>query len=843
MHMNIKKCGFLTSYLMVLCVSSLMAQTNWEELPPIPDKEGFAGLFTGVSHDVLICAGGANFPNKRPWEGGVKKWYDHIYLLDDENGDWKLAEERLPFSRAYGISVSYNDRVILVGGSDSKAHYEEVIALEYDDGKAIIHNSLPSLPEPLATMCGTEVDGVIYVAGGSQAPGGMGSDRFYMLDLKLPDDELEWIEGPKWPGPSRIQAVAASHDGSFYLFSGFNLKQGLDGVIDRMPLRDAYRYDPGDEKPSKGTWTKLPDMPRATAAAPSPAFRVGMAHLVISGGLDKETIRFTDQASHPGFKETVIAYNVHSNEWVTMDDMPVGSSRVTAPTVFWKNRWVVPNGEIGPGRRSPKVYAFNSTIDFGWQNWATLVIYLCLMLLIGLYYSKKNDSTSDYFVAGGRIPWWAAGLSIYGTQLSAITFMAIPAIVYATDWRLALGSLMIFGIVPIIVRFYLPVYRRANITTAYEYLERRFNVHVRIIGSSTFVLLQLARMGIVLYLPSVAISSVTGIDITTCILVMGVVSTFYTVLGGIEAVIWTDVLQVVVLLGGAIGCIVVAVSSIDGGINEVIRIGMDYDKFKMFDWRWDYTELVMWVAVLGFFFLNLISYTSDQVVIQRYLTVKDEKSAALSLWTNGIIVLPAIFVFFGLGTTLFVYYLTHPAEVSSANPDEILPYFIVAKLPLGLAGLVISGIFAASMSSLDSSMNSISTVYVVDFHKRIWPGLSDSKYLKMARWLTVITGAFGTMVALFIASSDVGFIFDFFQTTLGIIGGSLAGVFVLAIFTKQTHAKGAIAGVVAGAVLTLLVKYLTEINGYLYGAIGVVSCVVVGWLVSRVLPSETKSPK
>lgn len=840
--MNQKKYFLLLILVGFLFFSSpLLSQSQWSELPPIPDKEGFAGLYAGISHGTLICAGGANFPDKKPWDSGIKKWYDNIYLLDEVDGTWRIANTKLPKPIAYGVTISYENQMILIGGNDSEDYYDDVISLEYVSNKIVIDSNFPKLPEPISNMSGTIIDGVIYISGGSKSQKGLSTNNFYLLDLKTNKKERQWKKGPTWPGVSRIQSVSAVHDGNFYLFSGFQLKPSANGTNERILLKDAYRYNPGNILSEQGKWSKLPDMPRAAAAAPSPAFNVGLSHIIIPGGLDEKTLTFKDPSSHPGFNESVIAFNVNSNEWTVMEDMPLGISRVTAPSVFWKDKWIIPNGEKGPGTRSSNVYAFSTSISFGWQNWLTLIVYLFLMILIGFYFSKKGVNTSDYFLAGGRIPWWAAGISIYGTQLSAITFMAIPAIVYATDWRLALGTLMILCIVPIIIKFYLPVFRRMNITTAYEFLERRFDFNVRILGSLTFILLQLGRMGVVLYLPAIAISSVTGIDIILCIAVMGVFSTIYTVLGGIEAVIWTDVVQVIVLLGGAIACIFVAISNIDGGVSEVIRIGFEYDKFKLFDLRWDYSQLVLWVAIIGFFFLNLISYSSDQVVIQRYLTVKTEKDAARSLWTNGLISIPGVFIFFGLGTTLFVYYLTNPGEISSGTVDELLPYFVVTHLPVGVAGLVISGIFAASMSSLDSSMNSIATAYITDFHKRFWPDLTDRRYLKLAKFITVLMGAFGTLMAILIATSEIGYIFDFFQELLGMIGGSLGGVFILAVFFKKATSKGAIIGTLGGALCTILAKNFTDINGYLYGAIGAISCVLIGLTFSHIFNNKLKS--
>ncbi len=815
--------------------TNMVHAQHWSEFPALPDAEGFAGLFAGECNGTLICAGGANFPDRRPWEGGTKRWYDQVFFLEEEDGVWNKAPQRLPWKRAYGVSISYKDQLILIGGSDSIRHYDDVIGLTFKDGAIEIAHDFPKLPKPLANMCGGILKGVIYIAGGNESPDGLASSDFYQMDLNVEPQDRRWVLGNSWPGLARIQAVSASDGQSFYLFSGFKLSRSSSDGIQRSLLTDAYQYHP--EVGGPGTWTTLPTMPRGVAAAPSPAFAVGMSHIIIPGGLDQATLQYTDPSTHPGFSDAVLAFNKQSQQWVKMNDMPKGSSRVTAPTVSLNGKWLVISGERAPGVRSPKIYAYQTGVSFGLINWLTLLGYLAMMILMGIYFARRGKSTEDYFLAGGRIPWWAAGISIYGTQLSAITFMAVPAIVYATDWRLAVGTLMILAIVPFIVKYYLPAFKRFRITTAYEFLEFRYNVKVRWLGSLIFILLQLGRMGVVLYLPAVAISSVTNIDIILCITIMGVFATLYTVLGGIEAVIWTDVVQVIVLMGGAVACIIVAIANIDGGIGEIIQIGIENDKFRIFEWSWDYSELVFWVAITGFFFLNLISYSSDQVVIQRYLTVETEEQAARSLWTNGLITLPGIFIFFGLGTTLFAFYLSNPGEISSNTADEILPYFVVAELPVGMAGLVISGLFAASMSSLDSSMNSISTAYVTDFHKSIWPNLKDQTYLKWARVVTVIMGAFGTLTAVWIALTNVGFIFDLFQEILGMIGGSLAGVFALAVFFKRSNSTGAIAGTIGGALLSISCRYFTEINGYLYGAVGVLGCIVIGLLVSSMSKS------
>lgn len=804
------------------------------QLPSIPDKEGFAGMFAGVSGGALLCMGGANFPEGKPWEDGVKVWYDHIYILESENGAWHKSDTKLPAPLGYGVSVSYKDQVLLIGGSDTQKHYSQVIGVEYKDGKTTIDTNYPDLPVPLAMMSGVLVDNTIYIAGGLENPTGPPTNHFFALDLSIDPSTRKWIALEPWPGSPRLLSVAASKDGKFYLFSGIFSFKDKEGRPDRIMLKDAYLFDPVN----KG-WTSLPSLPRAVAAGPSPAPVLGLNHIVFPGGLDSTTAIYPDPETHPGFLEDILAYNTLSNSYVSVGRLPKGGSRVTLPSTYWNGGWVIPNGESGPGVRSPNVYSISNKVSFGPWNWLFLAIYLIGMIILGLYFSKREESTNDYFLAGQRIPWWAAGLSIYGTQLSAITFMAIPAVVYATDWTLAIGSVMIILLIPLIVKYYLPFFRRLNVTTAYEFLEKRFNVKVRTLASVSFMLMQLARMGIILYLPAVAISSVTGLDVYFCIALMGLISTIYTVIGGIEAVIWTDVVQVIVLMGGAIGCILVAIFNVDGGLSEVINHGLEMDKFKMLHWGWDPTRLVVWVAIVSFFFLNLIPYSSDQTVVQRYLTVKDEKEAARSLWMNAYLIVPGIFIFFGLGTVLFIYYLDNPEIINANKPDELLPYYIVQSLPSGLAGIVIAALFAASMSSLDSSMNSIATAYTTDIHVRFKKATSDVENLKMAKWITVFIGLIGTGSAMFIAAANVKYIFDYFQELLGLFGGGLAGLFILAIFIRKANSIGAISGLFGSAVVTWMIRSQTDVTGYLYATVGVVSCVIIGYFISVLWPGSS----
>jgi len=281
-------------------------------------------------------------------------------------------------------------------------------------------------------------------------------------------------------------------------------------------------------------------------------------------------------------------------------------------------------------------------IRFGGVNFFVLIAYLIALVWMGTYFSRREKTTDDFFLAGRRIPWWAAGLSVFGTGLSAITFMAIPAKSFSTNWVFILTNFAPILCIPLVVAFYIPLYRRLQVVTAYEYLEKRFSLPVRLLASAFFILFQFGRMAIVLFLPAVALSTVTGLNVYLCILIMGVLTTCYTVLGGIEAVIWTDVLQVVVLLGGAILCIILITSQVDDGLVGIIRTGMEHKKFHTFNWTWDWTMSAVWVVVLGSFLSAIMPNTADQSIVQRYLTTPSEQAAKKAAWTSAMTPLTAL---------------------------------------------------------------------------------------------------------------------------------------------------------------------------------------------------------
>jgi N-acetylneuraminate epimerase len=335
----------LLALMPVVTVKSESLKFNWKQLPPIPDPVGLAAPFAGVSGGALIVAGGANFPDAMPWEGGQKAWHDSIFVLADAHGPW-LTNFKLPHPIGYGVSVTTPAGVLCAGGSDARQHFKDVFRLNWRDGK-IETTPLPPLPRPLANACGALVENTFYVAGGIETPDATNALKtFWSLDLAEP--KSPWRELPPWPGPGRMLAVAGACRGSFYLCSGVSLSADAAGKPVRHYLEDAYRFTPGQG------WKRIADLPRAAVAAPSPAL-VFQDQLLIVTGDDGELVNFEPKSAHPGFPKSMLCYQPLSDRWTNLGDTPL--SRATAPVVPWKNGFVIPNGEARPGYRTPEVWS------------------------------------------------------------------------------------------------------------------------------------------------------------------------------------------------------------------------------------------------------------------------------------------------------------------------------------------------------------------------------------------------------------------------------------------------------------------------------------------------------
>ena len=348
---------------------------------------------------------------------------------------------------------------------------------------------------------------------------------------------------------------------------------------------------------------------------------------------------------------------------------------------------------------------------FGPVAWSVLAAYFLLMAGMAWYFIRKKKTAADYFIGGGKIPWYVAGMSIFATMLSSISFLAVPAQFYIADWRYVPMTFGIFAMAPVVIFFYLPFFRRLKVASAYEYLERRFNAAVRLFASGAYVVFMVSRVAIVTLLPALALNAMTGVSIDGCILVCGVATIIYCAFGGFEAVVWSDFVQGIVLVSGALAIFVALVHGSDGGIAGAWADASANGKTTLLDLRFLSTEPVLWVVLVIAVIENLSSYTSDQCVIQRYMSVKDEKAAARSIWFNGVFTVVVSTMFSAIGTALWTYYRSHPEMLDPSLPkaDSILPFFIVSGLPPALAGLVAAALFAATISTLSANLSSAAT--------------------------------------------------------------------------------------------------------------------------------------
>ncbi|MBI1369542.1 MAG: sodium/solute symporter [Planctomycetes bacterium] len=827
--------------------SKMMA---WSPLPDLPDKLGVAGPFVGVHHDALIVAGGANFPTAAGgdlWQAD-KVWHDEAYVLvrDGKDGYTWLTGFKLDRPVAYGACVSTERGVVCMGGNDAKGVFSRCFLLKWDaDTRTLTQSPLPDLPEPCAFGAAARIGDTIYLAGGQNGASlETAMSNFWALHLTK-DGADPWEKLPAWPGQSRaFNLTLAQHNGfddCIYVMSGRRQKEGVSGVDGMDPLRDVYEFNPKTR-----AWRKRSDVPVCVMAGTGAA--VGQSHLFVLSGADGSLFAKADELkdAHPGFPKRAWAYHTITDTWIDAGTTPM--NQVTTPAVKWDGAMVIAAGEVRPRVRSSEVWRIlplEHGVAFGPINFAVLIVYLLAMVGVGVYFANKNTDTDDYFRGGQRIPWWVAGCSIFATMLSSITYMAVPATAYAQNWVLIVANFMIPAVAPLAVYVALPFFRRIDATSAYEYLSKRFNLPVRLFGSGLFTVFHIFRMGIVMSLAALALASVTPLSPVQGLLIMGLLSIIYCTLGGIEAVVWTDTIQTFVLLGGAMVCFVLVIIDIDGGLGRFFDIAMTDHKMHMVNFDFSetsYMTMAIWVVVLGGLGQNVSSYVADQAVVQRYMTTSDADTAARSIWMNAALTIPASFLFFGMGTALYVYYKLHPQQLDpTINTDQIFPLFISTRLPVGAAGLIVAGIFAAAQSTISTSMNSTATTLVTDFMRPFNLCRTERGYLNAGRTLTLALGVAGTIIGLLFVDASNRLRFASFLWIIGLFMGVLGGLFCLGILTRRANGLGAFIGVVSGVAAIIALNLYSHIHWYLYAPVGIVICFSIGYLASIVMPASPKN--
>ena len=832
---------------------------DWQPLPPLPDPIGVAGPFVGSHQGGLIVAGGANFAAAEAadlWDV-PKQFHQAAFVMapaaDEASGfAWRtgFALER---PLAYGACASTPAGVVCAGGDDGSAVSAEAFLLTWDPERGGLEQTpLPPLPAPSTAGGAALVGDHVYVVAGQDGLGlESAGDALWRLDLtQLEAAGLAWERLPPVPGgPRAFAIVAAQHDGfaeCLYVIGGRRQQPGTEGIAGIETLADCHEFSPERHAVDPATaWRRRADPPTPLMAGTAAAF--GQSHLIVLAaadgtGLEKIAADPDFVKRHPGFPRRAWAYHTITDTWTDAGETP--ACPVTTPAVAFDGGVVVASGEIRPRVRTSAVWRITAVPDgtrFGWLDYGVLVAYLAAMVGVGVYFMNKMKDTDDFFRGGQQMQWWAAGCSIFATMLSSITFMSIPAKAFAQDWVYAVGNLMIVAVAPVAVYLALPFFRRIDATSAYEYLERRFNRGVRLFASGLFTLFHVFRMAIVMSLAGLALAVVTPLTPAQSVVLMGVLSILYCTLGGVEAVIWTDTIQTAVLLGGAVLCLALMIMGSDGGLSGAFATAAAGEKLRLANFHLDPTSasLAIWVVILGGLGQNFSSYTSDQAVVQRYMTTPDERRAATSIWLAAGLAAVATLLFFGLGSGLYAFYKAHPEKLDPTfTTDQIFPLFILHETFPGVAGLIVAGIFAAAQSTVSTSMNSTATTVVTDFLRPFRACGSEAAYLRAARGLTLGFGLVGTLLGLVFVDPEIRSLFDSFIKVVGIFMGVLGGLFALGMLTRRASGPGALVGVVAGAGVMLALPIFSQVTGYLYPAIGITACFAVGLVASLILPAR-----
>lgn len=448
------------------------------------------------------------------------------------------------------------------------------------------------------------------------------------------------------------------------------------------------------------------------------------------------------------------------------------------------------------------------TTHFSWLDYTIFITYLAFLVGVGVFFVKEQKNVKDYFLAGRSMGYIMIAVSVLAALFSGISYLGAPGEVYRYGLWFMLFFVSFFIATPMTNLLFMPYFYNTRFYTAYQFLEERFSMQVRLLCSALFIIRVLLWLALVTYAPALALNQVTGMPLWFTILCTGVLTTIYTTLGGMKAVIWTDFIQFFVLLGGQLIIFIVAITHIDGGLIKAIDIGREYGKFELSVSPDLKTRVTLWGLVFGGAVINLVQMATDQVSVQRYMTATSIKEARRSLWFKLGLLVPVFLVFYGTGLVIFAFYHSAGAVDPLANgliskPDQILPYFVVNELRWGLPGLLIAAIFGATMSATSSGINALTTATLVDFHQRFWHKSSDAEGVKLslARGLTLVYGALVIILAFVVGK--LGSLLEVSNTFIGMVGGPLLGIFFLGILFKRANTPGTVIGWLAG-VLALI---------------------------------------
>lgn len=731
-----------------------------------------------------------------------------VWRLDRAGNAWTRLPWPAGVSSAAGIIDDGTRAWLLTTTADSGA-VTGVARLHANEDQVKLQ-PLPPLPAPLHAVRGAWANDSLWIAG-------IGADdRAHLLQLQTNAEQPRWNVLAGWPGggaPSSAVARAAAMLVSV---------PDPSGATEKL-----WRWNADDG------WSERGQVPGRLI--PSSGHALGQAN----------ALYLVRDDAHTDAPARLMTFQTITSAWATLPGAaPSGVIAVGAWTdgMFWAQR-------SADGKHVDFGYAGvqSNKLLLRWLDWIVIVVYLAGMIGIGLYFylREKRNSTSNFFVGGRSIPFWAAGVSLYAANTSSISFIAIPAKAFETNWQYLTNNLIaVFGLMFVAV-WIVPLLRRLDLMSVFSYLETRFHPSIRMLASALCILTQIgSRMSVILFLPALAIATITGISVTWSVVLMGGFTIIYTAMGGMKAVIWTDFVQVIVKMGGAIFAIGFIIWSLHGGIGEFVSTAMAENKMHLFDFSFDLTKATVWGFIFLVLFDVVLTFPKDQVLMQRTLSTKSDKEAGRSIWAFAAIMIPGGFVFYMIGTALFVFYKANPERMNPLLPiDATFPLFIAAELPMGVTGLIVAGIFAAAMATLSGIMNSVATLVSVDFYDKLVKNTTQKKSVFFAELMTIAVGLIGIGAALLLSRFDVHSLFDVSIELAGLLGGGFAGAYTLGMFTRRANSPGVAIGIAASIGLTLVAWLFHLVHPYFYLAISILLCIVIGYLASLCFPAPTRSLK
>ncbi|MBP5717131.1 MAG: sodium:solute symporter [Bacteroidales bacterium] len=451
-------------------------------------------------------------------------------------------------------------------------------------------------------------------------------------------------------------------------------------------------------------------------------------------------------------------------------------------------------------------------MELHWIDYLIVVGSILLAIGMGVYFAHRQKDTSTYFTGSGKVPAWAVGISIFATLISSVTFLAYPGAAYGGNWILLVQGLMVPVVLLALIWIIVPLFRSIIKLSTYEYFERRFGAPARYYSSVAFVLTHFTKMGSVFYLVSMAVAAFMEIDIYVVVGILAVTIIVLTLLGGMEAIIWMDVVQGFLLIGGGLLCVIFLVFAVGTPYTagEIVGKAWDCGKISVGPFDWDFVNTTFWVMVLNGIFYALQKYGTDQTIVQRYLTARSDHEAKKAAFIGVFLSVPVWTMFMFIGSLLFAFYQLNPdpavidpeTGAQLIKADAVFPHYISTQLPMGVRGIIIAAIAAAAISSLDADLNCLSAIAVQDYLAKLRPSMSDHQKLVAGRWGVVIAGLGAVGIALAYIQSNGGAVLETIFAFYAIFSAGIVGIFLLGLFSRHANSKGLYVGLIACILFT-----------------------------------------